>query len=79
MSAPAKEPQSLGSTSGKLGYIRTCVRCGVPCRILMKPKIETALVYMMGVVALVALIAWCAALTIAPFALIKLCMAILAA
>ena len=42
----------------------------------MKPKIETALAYMMGVVAL---IAWCAALTIAPFALIKLCMAILAA
>lgn len=32
----------------------------------MKPKIETALAYMMGVVALVALIAWCAALTIAP-------------
>ena len=29
MSAPAKEPQPLGSTSGKLGYIRTCVRCGV--------------------------------------------------
>lgn len=24
-----KEPQSLGSTSGKRGYIRTCVRCGV--------------------------------------------------
>ena len=45
----------------------------------MKPKIETALAYMMGVVALVALIAWCAALTIAPFALIKLCMAILVA
>ena len=45
----------------------------------MKPKIETALAYMMGVVALVALIAWCAALTIAPFVLIKLCMAILAA
>ena len=45
----------------------------------MKPKIKTALAYMMGVVALIALIAWCAALTIAPFALIKLCMAILAA
>lgn len=30
MSAPAKEPQSLGSTSGKRGYIRVCVRCGVP-------------------------------------------------
>lgn len=29
MSAPAKEPQPLGSTSGKRGYIRTCVRCGV--------------------------------------------------
>lgn len=25
----AKEPQPLGSTSGTLGYIRTCVRCGV--------------------------------------------------
>ena len=25
----AKEPQPLGSTSGKRGYIRTCVRCGV--------------------------------------------------
>ena len=25
----AKEPQSLGSTSGKRWYIRTCVRCGV--------------------------------------------------
>lgn len=24
-----KEPQPLGSTSGKRGYIRTCVRCGV--------------------------------------------------
>lgn len=45
----------------------------------MKPKIETALAYMMGVVALVALIAWGAALMIAPFALIKLCMAILTA
>ena len=30
MSAPDKETQPLGSTSGKLGYIRTCVRCGVP-------------------------------------------------
>ena len=29
MSAPAKEPQPLGSTSGKRGYIRICVRCGV--------------------------------------------------
>ena len=29
MSAPAKEPQSLGSISGTRGYIRTCVRCGV--------------------------------------------------
>ena len=29
MSAPDKEPQPLGSTSGKRGYIRTCVRCGV--------------------------------------------------
>ena len=29
MSAPDKEPQPLGSTSGKQGYIRTCVRCGV--------------------------------------------------
>ena len=29
MSAPAKEPQPMGSTSGKRGYIRTCVRCGV--------------------------------------------------
>lgn len=29
MSAPAKEPQPLGSTSGKRGYIRACVRCGV--------------------------------------------------
>lgn len=29
MSAPAKEPQPLGSRSGKRGYIRTCVRCGV--------------------------------------------------
>ena len=29
MSAPAKEPQPLGSTSGKRGYIRVCVRCGV--------------------------------------------------
>ena len=29
MSAPAKEPQPLGSTTGKRGYIRTCVRCGV--------------------------------------------------
>lgn len=28
MSAPAKEPQPLGSTSGKRGYIRVCVRCG---------------------------------------------------
>lgn len=25
----AKEPQPLGSTSGKRGYIRICVRCGV--------------------------------------------------
>ena len=25
----AKEPQPLGSRSGKRGYIRTCVRCGV--------------------------------------------------
>lgn len=25
----AKEPQPQGSTSGKRGYIRTCVRCGV--------------------------------------------------
>lgn len=24
-----KEPQPLGSTSGKRGYIRICVRCGV--------------------------------------------------
>ena len=45
----------------------------------MKPKIKTTLAYMMGVVVLVALIAWCAVLTIAPFALIKLCMEILAA
>ena len=29
MSAPAKEPQPMGSTSGKRGYIRTCVRCGI--------------------------------------------------
>lgn len=29
MSAPDKEPQPLGSTSGTRGYIRTCVRCGV--------------------------------------------------
>lgn len=29
MSAPAKEPQPMGSTSGKRGCIRTCVRCGV--------------------------------------------------
>ena len=29
MSAPAKEPQPLGSTSGTRGYICTCVRCGV--------------------------------------------------
>lgn len=29
MSATDKEPQSLGSTSGKRWYIRTCVRCGV--------------------------------------------------
>lgn len=29
MSAPAKESQPLGSTSGKRGYIRVCVRCGV--------------------------------------------------
>ena len=29
MSATDKEPQPLGSTSGKRGYIRTCVRCGV--------------------------------------------------
>ena len=29
MSAPDKEPQPLGSTSGKRGYIRVCVRCGV--------------------------------------------------
>ena len=29
MSAPAKKPQPLGSTSGKRGYIRVCVRCGV--------------------------------------------------
>ena len=29
MSAPDKEPQPLGSTSGKRGYIRTCVRCGI--------------------------------------------------
>ena len=29
MSAPDKEPQPLGSTSGKRGHIRTCVRCGV--------------------------------------------------
>lgn len=28
MSAPAKEPQPLGSHSGKRGYIRVCVRCG---------------------------------------------------
>lgn len=27
--AKPKEPQPLGSTSGKRGYIRTCVRCGV--------------------------------------------------
>ena len=45
----------------------------------MKPKIETALAYMIGVVALGALIAGCAALTIAPFAFIKLCIEILAA
>ena len=45
----------------------------------MKPKIETVLAYMMSVAELVALIAWCAVFTIAPFALIKLCMAILAA
>ena len=25
----AKEPQPMGSTSGKRGYIRVCVRCGV--------------------------------------------------
>ena len=29
MSAPDKEPQPMGSTSGKCGYIRVCVRCGV--------------------------------------------------
>ena len=29
MSATDKEPKPLGSTSGKRGYIRTCVRCGV--------------------------------------------------
>ena len=29
MSAPAKEPQPLGSISGTRGYICTCVRCGV--------------------------------------------------
>lgn len=29
MSATAKETQPLGSTSGKRGYIRVCVRCGV--------------------------------------------------
>ena len=28
MSAPAKEPQLLGSRSGKRGYIRICVVCG---------------------------------------------------
>lgn len=43
----------------------------------MKPKIETALAYMMGVVALVALIAWFAVVLIAPFALVKLCWAFL--
>lgn len=28
MSAPAKEPQPLGSRSGKRGYIRICAICG---------------------------------------------------
>ena len=28
MSAPAKEPQPLGSRSGKRGYVRICVVCG---------------------------------------------------
>lgn len=28
MSAPAKEPQPIGSRSGKRGYIRICVICG---------------------------------------------------
>ena len=28
MSAPAKEPQPLGSRSGKRGYIRICTICG---------------------------------------------------
>ena len=32
MSAPAKEPQPLGSRSGKRGYIRICVICGKQLR-----------------------------------------------
>lgn len=32
MSAPTKEPQPVGSRSGKRGYIRTCVRCGKELR-----------------------------------------------
>ena len=32
MSAPAKEPQPLGSRSGKRGYIRICTICGKQLR-----------------------------------------------
>ena len=43
MSAPDKEPQPLGSTSSKRGYIRICVVCGkqlrgVSCRTKYCPE-----------------------------------------
>ena len=43
----------------------------------MKHKIDDIIAYFLGIVTLVALIAWFAVVLIAPFALVKLCWAFL--
>lgn len=43
----------------------------------MKHKLESLIAYAVGIVTLVALIAWFAVVLIAPFALVKLCWAFL--
>lgn len=43
----------------------------------MKHRLDNIIAYTLGIVTLVALIAWFAVVLIAPFALVKLCLAFL--
>ena len=43
MSAPAKEPQPLGSTTGKREDVRICVRCGKEMQMVAAGRIDPGL------------------------------------